>query len=61
MSKTILVTGGSSGIGFEACRQLYALGNTILFVGRDENRCREAKQKIEEAYKALSLVKKEVN
>ncbi len=47
--KTILITGGSSGLGFEACRQLYTSGNTVYFVGRDEKRCTEAKTQIEKA------------
>jgi retinol dehydrogenase-14 len=47
--KTILITGGTSGLGLEACRQLAALGNRILFVGRDEHRCIEAKKEIEKA------------
>lgn len=32
---TILITGGSSGIGFEFVKQLSALKNTILITGRD--------------------------
>jgi retinol dehydrogenase-14 len=47
--KTILITGGTSGLGLEACRQLAVLGNRILFVGRDEQRCADAKKKIENA------------
>ena len=34
-SNTILITGGSSGIGFELARQLVALGNTVAITGRD--------------------------
>ena len=33
---TILITGGSSGIGFELAKQLSALDNTILVTGRDQ-------------------------
>lgn len=33
--KTIVVTGGSSGLGLELCRQLVARGNTVLAVGRN--------------------------
>lgn len=44
-----MITGGSSGLGFEACRQLYTSGNTVYFVGRDEKRCTEAKTQIEKA------------
>src|ERR1700727_60473 len=31
---TILVTGGSSGIGLELARQLLAVGNTVIVTGR---------------------------
>lgn len=34
-SDTILITGGSSGIGFEMAKQLIALGNTVIVIGRD--------------------------
>jgi NAD(P)-dependent dehydrogenase (short-subunit alcohol dehydrogenase family) len=47
--KTILVTGGTSGLGLEACKQLAASGNRISFIGRDEQRCIEAKNVIERA------------
>jgi uncharacterized oxidoreductase len=34
-NNTILITGGTSGIGFELVKQLSAIGNTILITGRD--------------------------
>ncbi len=34
-SRTIVVTGGSSGLGLEISRQLIARGNTVLAIGRD--------------------------
>jgi NAD(P)-dependent dehydrogenase (short-subunit alcohol dehydrogenase family) len=46
MDKTILITGGSSGLGLEACKQLGAMGYKILFTGRDQHRCEKAKQEI---------------
>lgn len=49
--KIILITGGSSGLGLEACRQLHGAGHNVLFVGRDGARCKEAKKIIEEAGK----------
>lgn len=33
--RTILLTGGTSGLGLEFARQLLALGNTVLLTGRD--------------------------
>src|ERR1700686_2602053 len=42
-SNTILITGGSSGIGYELTKQLTALGNTILITGRDQAKMDRAK------------------
>jgi uncharacterized oxidoreductase len=36
--KTVLITGGTSGIGFELARQLQQKGNTIIVTGRDQAR-----------------------
>jgi uncharacterized oxidoreductase len=36
--KTVLITGGTSGIGFELARQLQQNGNTIIVTGRDQAR-----------------------
>lgn len=40
---TILITGGSSGIGFEFAKQLSALGNTIIITGRDPQKLAKVK------------------
>ena len=43
-NKTILITGGSSGIGLEFARQLLALGNTVIVTGRDADKLAAAKR-----------------
>ncbi|WP_287931725.1 SDR family NAD(P)-dependent oxidoreductase, partial [Achromobacter sp.] len=40
---TILITGGTSGIGLELARQFLAAGNTVLVTGRSEARLAEAR------------------
>ncbi len=45
-NNTILITGGSAGIGFETAKLLSAQGNTIIIIGRDQNRLDEAKAKL---------------
>ena len=41
--RTILITGGTSGIGRELARQLSARGNTVIVTGREESKLQEAK------------------
>ncbi|MBW7453926.1 SDR family oxidoreductase [Paenibacillus sepulcri] len=41
-SKTVLITGGNKGIGFESARQLGKLGFTILIGSRDQSKGQEA-------------------
>ena len=36
--RTILVTGGTSGIGLELAKQLFQRGNTVIVTGRDQEK-----------------------
>ncbi len=40
---TILITGGTSGIGFEFAKQFLALGNEVIVTGRDAKKLERAK------------------
>ena len=44
---TILITGGSSGIGFEMARQFLQKGNEVIITGRDGNKLLDAKQQLD--------------
>ena len=43
-NKTILITGGTSGIGFELATQLLALSKTVIITGRDQAQLHRIKQ-----------------
>jgi len=43
---TVLITGGTSGIGFEFAAQLLKRDNTIIVTGRDESRIEQAKKNL---------------
>lgn len=45
-SNIILITGGTSGIGFELATQLLQLGNTVIITGRDQSKLNLAKKKL---------------
>jgi uncharacterized oxidoreductase len=45
-NNTILITGGTSGIGFELANQFLRLKNTVLITGRDRSRLDAAKAKL---------------
>jgi uncharacterized oxidoreductase len=54
---TILITGGSTGIGFEFARQLLERGNVVIATGRDQAKLDAAKAKLPE----LHVVKNDVS
>ncbi len=45
-NNTILITGGSAGIGFELAKALSNKGNHVIIVGRNEQRLKEAAAKL---------------
>lgn len=45
-NKTVLITGGGSGIGFETAKLLTAKGNKVIIVGRTESRLEAAAESL---------------
>ena len=45
-NNTILITGGSGGIGLALTERLHAAGNTLLMCGRDEAKLRAAAERL---------------
>ncbi len=45
-NKTVLITGGTSGIGLELAKQLLQRGNTVLVTGRDQEKLDAAKRSL---------------
>ena len=43
-TKTIVITGATSGIGFAATKKLTAMGATVLAVGRSAEKCNQARE-----------------
>lgn len=55
---TILITGGTSGIGFELAKQLLEKGNKIIITGRDQAKLKKAKEKLPQVFTIRSDVSK---
>jgi uncharacterized oxidoreductase len=53
---TILITGGSSGIGLELASQLLKLGNTVIITGRDQHKLDDARGRLPEIHALRSDV-----
>ena len=49
-TNTILITGGTSGFGYEFARQLLAMGNTVLITGRNQARLDETKRRLPQVH-----------
>jgi uncharacterized oxidoreductase len=45
-NNTILITGGTSGFGYEFASQLSALGNTVIITGRDQAKLDQTKKQL---------------
>jgi uncharacterized oxidoreductase len=54
---TILITGGTSGIGFELATQLLALGNTVIITGRNQAKL----DRIKREHPLLHTIQSDVN
>jgi NAD(P)-dependent dehydrogenase (short-subunit alcohol dehydrogenase family) len=54
--RVIIVTGGNSGIGLEAARELYAHGATVIVAGRSEERITRAVEELRESEKGGGVV-----
>ena len=45
-NNTILITGGSSGIGYEMAKEFLKKGNTVIITGRNEAKLQKAKNEL---------------
>jgi uncharacterized oxidoreductase len=56
-NRTVLITGGTSGIGLELAKQLLQRNNTVIVTGRDQERLAAAQQ----ALPSLHIFKSDVS
>lgn len=60
-NNTILITGGSAGIGFETAKLLSEKGNHVIITGRDAKRMEQAVSKLKNVTAIVSDVSKEAD
>ncbi|MDJ1499746.1 SDR family oxidoreductase [Xanthocytophaga agilis] len=58
-NNTILITGGSAGIGFEIAKQFVSKSNKVIITGRDENRLKYAAEQLPGVIPIVSDISKE--
>lgn len=58
-NNTVLITGGTSGIGYALAKELLARNNTVIICGRREERLREIEQRHPEVHTAVCDVSRE--
>lgn len=49
-TNTILITGGTSGFGYEFARQLLVMGNTVLITGRNQAKLDQTKRRLPQVH-----------
>ena len=54
--RTVLITGGTSGIGLELARQLHQRGNTVIVTGRDQGKLDAVKRELPGVHTFMSDV-----
>lgn len=57
-NNTILITGGTSGFGYEFASRLPALGNTVIITGRNAEKLKATKQRLPAVHTIQSDVSK---
>lgn len=60
-NNTILITGGSAGIGFETAKLLSEKGNHVIITGRDAERLKQAASRLQNVTALVSDVSKEAD
>jgi uncharacterized oxidoreductase len=55
--KTVLITGGASGIGLEAAKQFLAIGVSVIITGRNQEKLDEARK----LYPTITAIRSDVS